>query len=345
MASPVTVRRGFTLVELLVVIGIIGILVSLLLPAVQAVREAGNRIKCTNNVNQLAKAMQNYHNSHKFFPINWGACASADSGSSATVYGQSWLTGLLPYIEEDPLYKTIVFVTPGSNPRTPAPLSSNLAAATMKMSKFLCPSDSTDGVSADQQFAQICQVAVGVTNYKACAGSNWEGTRSGNHKYRNQDAPSPPAPSGGYRGRNATSYDGKEYGNGVICRGWAASVNPPTGKPILTSLHYNDIKDGTSNTLAIGETVPGFCNWAAWYWFNGSTATCAIPLNWEEPTVRRKDNAADFYSTACFMSRHPGGGNFGLCDGSTRFINDGIDLSVYRGLATIDGGEIVQMPD
>jgi len=338
MAAPATVRRGFTLVELLVVIGIIGILVSLLLPAVQAVREAGNRIKCTNNVNQLVKAMQNYHSAHKFFPINWGA-GPENTGSAASVKGHSWLTGLLPYVEEDPLYKTIG-LGKALNYANAATGIDNLRAATTPMPKFLCPSDSTDGLSADQQFAQICQRAVAVTNYKACSGSNWEGTKSAQHKYRKQDATSP-APTGGYKGRNFSSYDGKEYGDGVICRG----RGDPNGKPILTSMHYNDIKDGASNTFAIGETVPAFCNWAAWYWWNGATATCAIPLNWEELNVRRRDNPADFMSTACFMSRHPGGGNFGRCDGSTAFINEGIDLSVYRGLATIDGGEVVQMPE
>jgi hypothetical protein len=105
------------------------------------------------------------------------------------------------------------------------------------------------------------------------------------------------------------------------------------------------VRDNQSNTLAIGEAVPEWCAWSVWYWYDGSTATCAIPMNYEKPGTTREQNANDKAHTYSFMSRHAAGAIFGLVDGSTRLISEEIDLEVYRALATIDGGELVNLPD
>ena len=104
-----------------------------------------------------------------------------------------------------------------------------------------------------------------------------------------------------------------------------------------------DIRDGASKTFLAGESVPEWCGWSLWFWFDGSTATCGIPLNLS--TVSRSDAgkqlANNWQDSYGFMSRHKGGANFAACDGSVHYIHEQIDLQVYQALATIDGNEPV----
>jgi len=321
MNGPFRVRRAFTLVELLVVIAIIGILIALMLPAVQAAREAARRIECTNKLKQLGLAMQNYHFSHKMFPAT-----SRGAGTGLNTTGHSWLTMILPQIEQEVLYKTIRL----GEPLNYTDVNNNIdnqRAAMKAVPTFMCPSDVHDGTLGNQF---LLSGIFGVTNYKACAGSNWEGDTSGQNpnpntfKNRKSDH--------GYSGRNANEYDGRDKGDGICCRG-------EEDKPLTTAIFQ--IRDGTTNTFAIGEAIPAWCAFSAWYWWDGCTATCAIPLNYKKPGVDPKNNSQDWSYNYSFMSRHPGGGNFCMCDGSVRFINEEIELETYRGLATIDGGELL----
>ena len=328
MAGHERPRRAFTLVELLVVIAIIAVLVALLLPAVQAAREAGRRTKCKNNIRQLCLAMQNYHTLHKMFPINWGG-----SGTGDRTMGHSWLSMLLPQIEQRPLYDTIAFGKPLNHVDAARKQDNKLVAMT-PVKTFRCASDTHEGTMDNQALSS--GAAWAVTNYKACAGSNWGGLSGSVFQYRKSDA--------NYGGRNASSYDGLDHGDGLICRG--------QGKPITTAM-FQVQKDGSTNTFAVGEAVPGWCDWSAWYWYDGSTATCGIPLNYwksqtwleQKPDTPPQYNSNDKPNNYSFMSRHPDGANFGMCDASVHFISDVIDLAVYRGLATIDGGEPVEVPD
>lgn len=322
MARSVTRNRAFTLVELLVVIAIIGILIGLLLPAVNAVREAGRRAKCLNNVKQIGLAMQGYHALHKQFPINWGK--SPENGGPTTT-GHSWLTMILPMMEEDVLYKTIAMGKPLNHKDTTRNQDNTLASQTI-VPTFICPSDSQTGTMTNQFLTSGTPVAV--TNYKSCGGANWEGTGSNQFRYRKQEK--------GYGGRNAAEYNGRDKGDGVICRGYEAS----NGAPIPTSDF--EIRDGMSRTFAFGEAVPEYCGWSSWYWWNGTTSTCGIPLNYEEPDKPRRFNAGEWRDNWGFHSRHPGGANFAFCDGSATFISDSIDLDTYRAQATIDGGELIK---
>jgi hypothetical protein len=177
--------------------------------------------------------------------------------------------------------------------------------------------------------------SVGSTNYKACAGSNWLYSVNSTTGALESTPTLPPSPYN--KGRNATNPDGLDHGNGIICRN---NLKNSTDRPILTA--DNDIRDGRPRTFAIGEVVVNLCNYNAWYWFDGTTATCAIPLNYKNPAAY-PPNPADstyLYYTYGFSSRHPMIGVFGMCDGSMKHISENIDSTVYQAQATIDAGEL-----
>jgi len=149
-------RVGFTLVELLVVIAIIGILVALLLPAVQAAREAARRTQCTNNLKQLGLALHNYHDTYKSFPAR-GVFGAANTGPPMRAYHHTWIEAILPFIEQQPLYDSV-------NHNAPVwgqPIVGTAVPA------ILCPSDST----APDSPAQSKNIAW--TNYAVPTAWDW----------------------------------------------------------------------------------------------------------------------------------------------------------------------------
>lgn len=322
-------RPAFTLVELLVVIAIIGILVGLLLPAVQAAREAARRMQCSNNVKQLGLAFHNYHDTTRCFPINYamrGKSGFPNTGPGIANSGRSWMQMILPYIEQTNLYQNIDF-TVGLQPKSSAPttpVGRNRLVAQTVVPTFLCPSDDSNeggklGGRSDLNETSAPADIWAVTSYKACAGSNWN---AGVFAWKNY------GPTG-VGGKNAGQSDGLNLGNGVICSN-QTNVNAPT--------RMRDITDGTSNTFIIGEAMPGWTQWNWWYNPNAVTATCAIPLN-RVLKVAKKLN--DWGNTYGFASRHVGGGQFAMGDGSVRFVSENIDTATYRALATISSGEVV----
>jgi prepilin-type N-terminal cleavage/methylation domain-containing protein len=327
-------RCAFTLIELLVVIAIIAILIGLLLPAVQKVREAAARAQCQNNLKQLALACHNFANDQGTLPRNGtplfpNSSHGDSSGPGTGCCGMgaphwSWIARVLPYIEGDNMYAQANI--PNGNLNANA---ASLAVIAMTPAVLNCPSDTSPRTRTTT--IDLSGTVAGVTSYKGVCGANW-----GADYYPTDQPVSTPYKNIGTNG----SYNGLERGDGIFWRGDARY-----GK-----LRLLNIKDGTSNTFMIGEDVPELILWNGWSHSNGATGTCAIPMNTgiTIPTggghlgLEDTSNWPERYS---FRSRHVGGASFALADGSVRFVSQDVPLQVYRAMATINGGEPLTLND
>ncbi|MFO0886064.1 MAG: DUF1559 domain-containing protein [Pirellulales bacterium] len=224
--THVSHRKGFTLVELLVVIAIIGVLVALLLPAIQTAREAARRASCSNNLRQVGLALQNYHDTFKTFPPSgFYGRPNSSGGNPQLAYHHTWVTAILPFLEQKPLYDAINFNLPAYNQTIPVN-GVNTPLQSSEVPTMRCPSDA--GYKSGEQ-AQTWSFSV--TNYAASEGYHWwpqaglgSGQRPGISTY------------GDYAGLFAPSRT-----NGL-----------------------RDVTDGTSNTIAVCEVDSyGYCcgNW------------------------------------------------------------------------------------
>ncbi len=307
-------HRGFTLVELLVVIAIIGILIALLLPAVQAAREAARRSHCSNNVKQIGLALHNYHDVHLAFPPGsfWTGTAYAD-------YRGSILVRLLMYLEQQPLYGLWDFRNPNgvSVDNQVFPGTSKLLQST-QIPAYTCPSDVWPAVG---NFA--------FHNYAASDGP----TAHGN----NANCSCPTWAS--WNVYALAPYDGVHF------------AGPFTRWPQSTKMA--DVTDGLSNTIFFGEVRPQ-CSahnsngWASSNNGQGLTATI-VPINYDscsrdaaEPDGCRR--YCNWSTELGFKSLHPGGAQFLLGDASVRFISQTIDHWTYQYLGAKDDGKAVAVP-
>ena len=318
------VRSGFTLIELLVVIAIIAVLIGLLLPAVQKVREAAARMQCTNNLKQLALACHSYHDANKFLPANYGCC-----GTGGPYW--SWIAMILPYIEQTSLYEggNIGATNAIGYPTTTLAASTvnGQPTITYPIKMLRCPSDPAYSQTLWTDRADIGGGPNGagcaISNYKGVAGANWEwGNALWNPGW---------APGGG-------GQQGLDAGNGVLWRsnGPGASGNITGGVEYSWSL--TAITDGTSNTFMLGEDLPLLSQWCGcWAYANNTTGTVAIYLNANQTaglgTTLENDTNGDWGDNYGFASTHSGSGgaNFAFCDGHVQFISNGISMTtVYR---------------
>jgi prepilin-type processing-associated H-X9-DG protein len=294
------------LIELLVVIAIIAILIGLLLPAVQKVREAAARLSCSNNLKQLAIACHNYHDNRGAFPVSSLPGGWGPYGSPTKAW--SWLARTLPYIEQDNLYQQ------ANIPNNTLGQSASAIATPIKT--FLCPGDFASWKGPRTDAADMGGLPVGQTNYKGVSGANWGW---GDARWIN------PSTMDG-------SYDGLADADGMFFRyDW---TNPR---------RMAMVTDGTSNTFMIGEDLPDKNLWCSWPYANNAVGTCAIAPN-DRRTNGKEFSPSDWPDVYSFRSRHTHGLNFAYVDGSVHFIDESINLSVYRAMATIQGGEAVTPP-
>jgi prepilin-type N-terminal cleavage/methylation domain-containing protein/prepilin-type processing-associated H-X9-DG protein len=343
-------RRAFTLVELLVVIAIIGVLVALLLPAVQAAREAARRMSCGNNLKQIGLSCLNYADAHQGvlptsiykegedFDINgnWigpsGGSVNDPALGGPGISGKGWIVEILPYIEQQAMYQGIKagLQTAKGKLKYAAPRGLNGAGMSApdirpfieKQYDFLsCSSDETAQPSTELWYWE--GVSVGVTNYKGAIGDSV--MSDGRSRGSLTPAVGFPLTTGSVPDCHNTAEC-----NGLFGRN--TSVKPVTLKSIT---------DGQSNTFMVGETVAGQDFHGAAFFSDGDFATCGVPINYFHVglDVNAMKLSPQWMQSRGFKSAHPGGVNFAMGDGSVQYVNEGIETIAYRALSTREGGE------
>ncbi|MDX2037213.1 MAG: DUF1559 domain-containing protein [Isosphaeraceae bacterium] len=334
-----THRSGFTLIELLVVIAIIAVLIALLLPAVQAAREAARRIQCTNNMKQLGLALHNYHDVNGAFPPGriW-----RNSGFPTIFSGEqntTWFCLMLPMFEQGVLANAYNYSLGAEGPvlslsNIPA-LDANATVSGTKLAVFQCPSDRVNTFRLNPNYAGPKYSAAPFIYTKGNYAVSWGNTGWGQ----------------GFRGTFTTQYQQSAFGHKM-------------------DIKISNVTDGTSNTVFVGEVLQGAeldVRGMMWSSVPGGASfmTRFTPNAYKDYLNVRSDgdflnnrptlfctpepvlglncfpNASDSDAFAGARSRHPGGINVVLGDGSVRFIKNTINHPIWQALNTIASGEVL----
>ncbi len=307
---PASRRRsaGFTLIELLVVIAIIGVLVALLLPAVQSAREASRRAQCQNNLKQLGLAAIQYHDSFNTFPAGWYCMAPQYDANQALVGGdincatpgtpyRDYMWGMLPglfgRLEQTNLFNELNFLLPPNNPE-----NSTSVRRTLEM--LVCPSN---------RRPETTVTTTGATVTPRIGPSDYRGNMAAGMVLPDSTGPCPTL--------DPTNPNCLMYDNGITYQN--------------STVGMADISDGTTNTIMIGETITG--NWAL-------ATSCCVRTN-KDRTINRPItfNGQNYYTY--WISKHPGQVNFLNCDGSIRTVAQTINKDVLTKLMTRNAGEVI----
>jgi prepilin-type N-terminal cleavage/methylation domain-containing protein len=321
-------RAGFTLVELLVVIAIIGILVALLLPAIQAAREAARRTQCTNNLKQIGLACLNFESTYKRLPT--GAVQRANVSTDPTMF--SWISQILPFIEEGSLYDQVDWKIPLGERNDKGDTSHHI-----KFKSFLCPSDED----------------VDITNSWYGARGNYVGNAGIGRIW--MDDPTPTQDSAGHP-KHPLAPAGS---NSTLVAQGTFLVNH--GRSM------REFTDGTSQTASVselikieGEDTRGVLHFGAGVMYMHDYPPNTIEISSGKvydrtrycisvpefaPCQKTQSNDWKGYWNHIARSHHPGGVNLELVDGSVRFISDNISDVSWKALATPQGEEVADRSD
>jgi prepilin-type N-terminal cleavage/methylation domain-containing protein/prepilin-type processing-associated H-X9-DG protein len=315
------VRPGFTLVELLVVIAIIALLIGLLLPAVQKVREAAARVQCQNNLKQMGLAVHNYHDTYQFFPASGWTRAGA--GNPAGKW-HSWRSAILPFVEQDNLRRLFDLNSHWWE-------GPNLAAAVYPVRMYECPSTGTRlSITSAVAKPSPAPGRPALTFAQPLAPTDYEAIQGVQHGSINPHLPAPL-----YDANNRFSVMHRDSKNAVTA-----------------------VSDGTSSTIMVVECAarplvfrgrvanPALSNDQGIGWADnegpfsldgaaadGSAEGCGPAGGCTSAMNRRNDNEP--------YSFHSGGGNFLFADGHVRFVRESVDLVTFAALCTRAAGEVV----
>jgi prepilin-type N-terminal cleavage/methylation domain-containing protein len=317
---------AFTLIELLVVIAVIGILIALLLPAVQKVREAANRTQCVNNLKQLGLAMHNYHDVNKSFPVGNTYASPTITGNE----GYSWMIFLLPFIEQGNFYSKWSFSVGWNDPANRTLMTGVI------IKTYICPSSPLPPLAT---YPDVQKMTVSYTGVSGSALDNCEG--------------------GVYGG--LVSGGGILFPNSMVR---VADVTDGTSNTLMIGEQSDTLHDTTGKPLfdVTFQTVP-YNSQCYWGWNMGSTGT-GTPPNWMVGLDNRTWNittimypinqwgkqpgagltTCDGNSNYPFMSAHPGGVYGLLCDGSVQFLSNNLPLLTLEQLASRADGSVVTLP-
>jgi prepilin-type N-terminal cleavage/methylation domain-containing protein/prepilin-type processing-associated H-X9-DG protein len=335
MSPRARFRSGFTLIELLVVIAIIGVLVSLLLPAVQNAREAARRAQCINNVKQMGIALHNYHSALNAFPpakIYSGSCNAANGGPDGKVLNTTGFTMMLNYLEQSTLYNAYNFSQAssasawnGGNTRLMGTPLVNTTVVSALVGVFACPSDETPGIvdlDPTLQTDPYSRAQARRSNYLLCTSV-----------FTDYDCAATVAATGGKPQRNQ---------QGAFFTDLSTSLK--------------DFQDGASSTVMLGESRQiNIYDQFGPYWASGThTSTHGRVIPPTNPFARfwlpnaswgNNDgpgtNPGNLPYAWVFSSRHPGGINMLFADGGVKFIKETINVGTWWALHTIKGNEVI----
>jgi prepilin-type N-terminal cleavage/methylation domain-containing protein/prepilin-type processing-associated H-X9-DG protein len=352
---------GFTLVELLVVIAIIGVLVALLLPAIQAAREAARRAQCSNNMKNLGLALINYTDVKKRLPAAASAHPGIPFGTRAK--GATWVLEILPFIEQQALYdrfdKTIsVTMSDRAAPDPNGPLLG------IPIPLLVCPSDDASaygGIGSGVFEAGIkCDAGnAGVFNRIDVPQMGlWYPVSSGPTDF--DGCPFCPAPAGQSTNRPSKCCQGMSFGTQPTVAGDPQGVGiRPSFAGLFGRWHIGlrpkEIADGTTNVFMAGEQINGHCRYTCAHCPNFAFSATHIPINtmMRQPDgnfssgqsgIAGGDPEIGGYGQACgYKSRHPGGAQFVMADGSVHMVNESIDYDLYNRLGERNSGEAKQL--
>jgi prepilin-type N-terminal cleavage/methylation domain-containing protein len=317
-------RSGFTLVELLVVIAIIGILIALLLPAVQAAREAARRSDCQNKMKQLGLALHNYHDIHQHFPP--GAeeqVYKRPNIDNSVISGTTWIVHILPQMEQGNTQELYDFTQPYN-------AANNLRVGNIELKNLKCPSGSQERSGNSNEDVD------GIRNHTT-------------HYYGVMGPSSRTDPSVNTIGGQAFQYKvGKPDENGAYSTNGILGQYRDVAGSVTTKhfVNFAEVLDGTTNTLMVAERsmqLPAGQANDYRSWLRGQNGGSGATKNVTYPINSTFYNGSNNFNDLSFGSSHPGGCQFTLGDGSVRFINENVSLNIYKAMASVKGGEVAAL--